>query len=88
MKFYTNPFRLKPPYQGVEPMTCADAAAAAPFKEGDTVLLKSGGPLMTVVYPASCGGEVQCYWFNASTLETESFPAACLMDGRNCPNPF
>lgn len=36
------------------------------FKTGDTVRLKSGGPLMTVeVAPTGQGQEVQCVWFNS-----------------------
>jgi uncharacterized protein YodC (DUF2158 family) len=37
--------------------------AVAAFKAGDTVRLKSGGPLMTVK-ENKVGGSVLCEWFN------------------------
>ncbi len=35
------------------------------FKVGDTVQLKSGGPVMTVGYVKSDGG-LECHWFNSN----------------------
>lgn len=50
-----------------------------PFKIGNTVQLKSGGPMMTVVNvgKASTGIEsVWCKWFNGDgRLENGAFPA-------------
>lgn len=43
----------------------------AEFKTGDTVRLKSGGPLMTVSTSSASGG-VDCYWFNQSGSEYTS----------------
>jgi uncharacterized protein YodC (DUF2158 family) len=36
---------------------------AAKFKKGDIVVLKSGGPKMTVDDPDTVGGDVLCVWF-------------------------
>lgn len=35
------------------------------IKDGDTVKLKSGGPLMTVVGPSTVKGMLLCTWFDA-----------------------
>jgi len=53
----------------------------AEFKEGDTVQLKSGGPIMTVK-SLSTGGALECHWFNQEgqvfTPRWESFKPAML----------
>ena len=40
----------------------------ADYKEGDTVRLKSGGPIMTVA-GATTTGSLECHWFNYSGTE-------------------
>lgn len=40
------------------------------MKIGDTVKLKSGGPLMTVGYLQS-DGNILCYWFNSNSGQFE-----------------
>lgn len=49
----------------------------ADFKKGDTVRVKSGGPLMTV---AELGPEdgVKCVWFDGKHREEDVFDAAVL----------
>ena len=52
-------------------------AERQPFKPGDVVQLKSGGPAMTV------GGKVaedsiRCHWFDGATAKTEIFPTAAI----------
>jgi uncharacterized protein YodC (DUF2158 family) len=89
MKFQTNRFHQNPPappYQDVEPMTCADAVAAAPFQPGDIVHLKSGGPSMTVHWVDGSGAE--CFWFKGHDLEAEDFPHCCLAKGHGDEAPF
>lgn len=61
------------------PQTCAEAAAASPFKVGDIVRLKSGGPQMVVVYVD--GRSVDCMWFVDSALESDEFPNECVVAG-------
>ena len=48
----------------------------APFKPGDTVRLKSGGPAMTV--KAIEGDWVSCDWFEGSKKHEDTFPVAGL----------
>jgi len=44
------------------------------FKPGDVVMLRSGGPQMTVkCYEPKDGFEVTCTWFDNKTLEEKSF---------------
>lgn len=60
-----------------KPKTCAEAVAAMPFKVGDVVSIKSGGPAMTVRWLIPEG--VECIWFpSADVLESECFPPECL----------
>lgn len=50
----------------------------AEFKAGDTVRLKSGGPLMTVNKIES-GGLVWCDWFDDKrSPQSKAFPATSL----------
>ena len=56
----------------------------APFKIGDVVRLKSGGPAMTVTSIESGEGEaghvIFCIWFNAKGNEKRGhYPAATLV---------
>jgi uncharacterized protein YodC (DUF2158 family) len=48
----------------------------ASFKPGDTVRLKSGGPLMTV--KAVEGSNVFTIWFEGTKKKESSFPAISL----------
>lgn len=49
------------------------------FKPGDVVLLRSGGPEMTVkCYEPKDGTEVTCTWFGTKGLEEKSFPQDLL----------
>lgn len=48
------------------------------FKVGDVVVLKSGGPEMTVEDPQNFRGQVECQWFGGRKLESGSFPPASL----------
>jgi uncharacterized protein YodC (DUF2158 family) len=52
------------------------------FPIGDTVCLKSGGPLMTVGGPSALEGEVECYWFDPNEVppvpHNANFPLAAL----------
>jgi uncharacterized protein YodC (DUF2158 family) len=55
----------------------------ADFKKGDTVRLKSGGPLMTVADLGDYGPTgptegVTCVWFDGKHRETEVFDSAVL----------
>jgi uncharacterized protein YodC (DUF2158 family) len=45
---------------------------------GQSVVLKSGGPTMTVVSLED--GQAQCTWFAGSTVKTHGFPVAGLKD--------
>ena len=51
------------------------------FDIGDTVKLKSDGPLMTVVKNETQGGHaiVVCSWFEKSQLRHGSFPPEALV---------
>lgn len=46
--------------------------SANPFKPGDIVRLKSGGPLMTVT--TIVGWDTNCTWFPVTALELYAFP--------------
>jgi uncharacterized protein YodC (DUF2158 family) len=49
------------------------------FKQGDTVRLKSGGPIMTVTFVD--GDDVSTVWFDDSGKQEKSeFPAATLVE--------
>lgn len=44
---------------------------------GDIVVLKSGGPKMTIV--SNCrNGEFVCYWFSGDSLQQNSIPECAL----------
>ncbi len=49
----------------------------AKIKVGDTVTLKSGGHLMTIV--AMDGRDVQCRWSVKEDVKGETFPAKALV---------
>jgi uncharacterized protein YodC (DUF2158 family) len=52
-----------------------------PFKIGEVVKVKSGGPLMTVTGPnAFAGGKavVSCIWFDGTNPRAGAFPAETL----------
>jgi uncharacterized protein YodC (DUF2158 family) len=64
----------------------------APFKVGDVVRLKSGGPPMTVTSVESGEDEVGyvvfCIWFNAKGNEKSGhYPAATLMPATELQAP-
>ena len=49
------------------------------FKIGDVVMLKSGGPDMTVEDPKSYNDQVECQWFGGRKLERGRFPPGSLV---------
>lgn len=60
----------------------------ADFKKGDTVRLKSGGPLMTVADVGDFGplgpvDGVKCVWFDGKRREEDVFDSAVLEIGDN-----
>lgn len=62
------------------------------IRVGDTVRLKSGGPLMTVAFiGVSPGGnrvkKARCYWFVEGDLREESFEIEALVKSSEAPNP-
>ena len=49
------------------------------FEIGDTVILKSGGPIMTVVeVGAGSTGSIACRWYEGKKFLTDHFPLAAL----------
>lgn len=55
------------------------ARAATQFKDGDLVVLKSGGPVMTVDSQGRDDEIVGCRWFRMDgKLESEFFHSECL----------
>ncbi len=48
------------------------------FNVGDSVVLKSGGPVMTVSDPEDYHGQVNTQWFSGKKLERGSFPPEAL----------
>jgi len=48
------------------------------FAVGDSVKLKSGGPVITVIAVDQPAGSVACSWFNDRTAMRETFPSAAL----------
>lgn len=57
------------------------------FQKGDVVLLKSGGPLMTVESVGAFGGGMsgkaafegaKCVWFEGNNVKREAFPNEVL----------
>lgn len=49
------------------------------FKGGDVVLLKSGGPKMTVSYVDAHYKVVRCKWFDNGQIREETFYPYCLV---------
>ena len=50
----------------------------AEFKAGDTVTLKTGGPLMTITDTNDMARIAFCKWFRGDTLEHANFPFLSL----------
>jgi len=50
------------------------------FNPGDTVVLKSGGPLMTILFTNAGYAEkdIACSWFVGGDRKTDVFPPASL----------
>lgn len=50
------------------------------MKPGDTVMLKSGGPIMTIssVCGGNLAGHVDCTWFEGAKVVTAVFPISTL----------
>lgn len=50
------------------------------FKVGDTVSLKSGGPVMTVESIGQYNGKTKanCMWFNGAETKSDVFPMETL----------
>jgi len=64
----------------------------APFKVGDVVRLKSGGPAMTVTSlengEREAGYVIFCIWFNEKGNEKSGhYPAAALVFAEGAPAP-
>jgi len=57
------------------------------FKVGDTVRLKSGGPVMTVVEVDDEEDEIHCQWFADSENKRDCFPTDSLKPYEE-PKPF
>ncbi len=55
----------------------SDEQVEAAFAAGDVVVLKSGGPPMTVS-EVLVTGSVSCQWFNGGAVEKGVFSPACL----------
>lgn len=53
---------------------------AEEIKVGDVVMLRSGGPRMTVgsVERTGSGQHAFCYWFGEGGVKTDKFPSAIL----------
>lgn len=51
------------------------------LKSGDTVMLKSGGPIMTIDTVGDYGGvkKALCQWFEKQKLENGMFPLTSLV---------
>ena len=56
------------------------------FKKGDIVVLKSGGPQMTIDDPNGYAGEVDCVWFAGAKREHAAFDPETLIP-YTAPNP-
>jgi uncharacterized protein YodC (DUF2158 family) len=48
------------------------------FKVGETVQLKSGGPIMTVKKESTAEESVICQWFDKTDVKQAAFPEASL----------
>ena len=52
----------------------------AKFKVGDTVRLRSGGPVMTVVNPEASATSAFCTWWHGGTFASASFKEEALKE--------
>jgi len=52
------------------------------FSPGDVVVLKSGGPKMTVMYVRK-DGELNCHWFDGTDHKAGEFVPAALRQAGN-----
>lgn len=52
------------------------AMSTEPIKAGDTVRLKSGGPVMTVAWVED--GQAYCQWFEGKKVEGQKFGVMML----------
>lgn len=57
------------------------------FQIGDTVMLNSGGPIMTVKEITDAGKEVRCIWFNNGIISSAFFPNASVKKQSPNENP-
>lgn len=55
------------------------------FKKGDIVVLKSGGPQMTVDDPKNYDGTVRCVWFAGAKRESAGFDPETLIPSEDAP---
>ena len=55
------------------------------MKIGDTVILKAGGPAMSIVSAEGrdLDAKADCAWFHEGRLQTQTFPMACLRRNSN-----
>lgn len=75
--------KIDPSQDKDRPATCAEFAERYGRKPGDLVVLKSGGPSMTVLY--SCCSEVECAWFDGHKLEVRDFPLEAIEASSEMP---
>ena len=59
--------------------------ATIPFKIGDVVQLKSGGPKMTVTSISEDQGTLIAIWFEGTKKESEAFPFGALISAQDQP---